>query len=171
MRVCYKNMFVWEFFPYIMYYVNINKNVFLFLCFFVFVFLFVCCCFFVCLFVFVLFFLCVFFVFFFFFFFFFFILYVRHIGGESRHIKWTLTLSTLLTNSADDKLMILLLSFPENRILHFMQIVSKEALFIKCLIVISVKSKKKNILKCRLLEFLPSMLSARHAWTMQPPKD
>ena len=36
----------------------------------------------------------------------------------------TFTLSTLWANSADDKLVILVLYFPENRIWYFMQIVS-----------------------------------------------
>ena len=35
-----------------------------------------------------------------------------------------LTITTLLANSADNKLVIFFLFFPENRIWHFMQIVS-----------------------------------------------
>ena len=39
-----------------------------------------------------------------------------------------LTVITILANLADDKLTKFFLFFPENRLLHFMQIVSKKAL-------------------------------------------
>ena len=39
-------------------------------------------------------------------------------------VSWPLTITTLWANSADDKLMIFFLFFPENRLWHFMQIIS-----------------------------------------------
>ena len=62
--------------------------------------------------------------------------------------------------------------FPENRIWHFMQIVSlgdslhemsnpaKETVCMKCQILFSGKNKK-NISKCRLLKILPRVLSVK----------
>ena len=40
-------------------------------------------------------------------------------------VSYHLTFTTLWANSADDKLMVIFLFFPENKILHFMQIVFK----------------------------------------------
>ena len=57
--------------------------------------------------------------------------------------QYMLTLSMLLANSADDKLMIF---SPENRIRHFMQTVSKEKICMKCQILFAGKNKK-NISK------------------------
>ena len=77
-----------------------------------------------------------------------------------------------------DKLVIFFLYFLENRFWHIMQIVSlgdnlhdvsdpifyekeekyKETICMKCQILFSTK-KEKNISKCRLLKFLPSMQS------------
>ena len=57
------------------------------------------------------------------------------------------TFTTLWANSADDKLIIFVLFFPENRLWHTMQI----SLF-------SRKNKEK-ISKCHLLKFLPRVLS------------
>ena len=39
-------------------------------------------------------------------------------------VQYTLTFTTLWAFSADDKMMLFFLFFPENRIWHFMQIVS-----------------------------------------------
>ena len=79
-----------------------------------------------------------------------------------------LTFTTLWAFSADDKLMIFFLFFPENWIWHFMQIVSLgdnlspwETVCMKCQILFSGKNKK-NILKCRLLQILPRVLSIKH---------
>ena len=60
---------------------------------------------------------------------------------------------SIWTNSADDKLMIIFLFFPENRIWHFMQIVSigdnlhemSKPVF---------RENKKNFSVCRLLKIL-----------------
>ena len=58
-----------------------------------------------------------------------------------------LTLSTLWENSADNKLMIFFIYFPGDN-LHEYQILFSE-------------KNKKNISKCRLLNFLPSMQSVK----------
>ena len=75
-----------------------------------------------------------------------------------------LTFTTALAYSAIDKLMIFFLFFPENRIRHFMQIVSKtrfdflcklspmETICINCQILFPGKNKK-NISICCLLNF------------------
>ena len=71
-----------------------------------------------------------------------------NIGPSIIFIHYTiLTLSTLLLNSADDTLMTFFLFFPENRIRHA-----------NCL----HWKNKKNILKCRLLKFLPRVLNINH---------
>ena len=54
---------------------------------------------------------------------------MKVLGGWNREKGWVfiyLTFNTLLANSADDKFVIFLLFFHENRIWHFMQIVSIE---------------------------------------------
>ena len=66
-----------------------------------------------------------------------------------------LVLSMLQANSADNKLMIFFLFFWENRIwFHANLLLSAKSYFLR-------KIKKKNISKCRLLRFLPSMLSVK----------
>ena len=68
------------------------------------------------------------------------------------------TLSTLLANSAEDRLMIFFLFFLENRIWHFIFKLSPlETFHMKCQNLFSVKNKK-NISKCCLLKFLLSIL-------------
>ena len=52
----------------------------------------------------------------------------------------SLTITTLWANSADDKLMIFFLFFPENMIQHFMQIVP---ICMKCQSLFSGENKKK----------------------------
>ena len=52
------------------------------------------------------------------------------------------------------------LFFPENRFWYFMQIVSNADNFQEIQILLSEKNKK-NILKCRLLKFLPRVLSVK----------
>ena len=69
-----------------------------------------------------------------------------------------LTLSRIWANSADDKLMIFFLFFPENTISLFMQIVSPGDNLHDMSNLFSEKNKK-NISKCHLLNFLPSMLT------------
>ena len=82
-----------------------------------------------------------------------------------------LTLTMLWANSVDDKLICFLFSL-ENRIWHFMQIVSYETICMKCQILrrqfawnvksyFLEKKNKKNISKC-LLKFLPSMQSVKN---------
>ena len=68
------------------------------------------------------------------------------------------TFTTILwANSADDKLMIFFLTFPENRLLHFMQIVS--FLWRQLARNVNAYFLGKNISKFRLLQkFLPSVL-------------
>ena len=92
----------------------------------------------------------------------------------------SLTFTTLWAFSADDKMMLFFLFFPENRIWHFMQIVSlgdnlhemsnpvfweKETICMKCQILFSGKNKK-NISKCRLLKILPRVLSVKQVLKM-----
>ena len=49
------------------------------------------------------------------------------VSPAAEHIsRNTLNFGTLLANTADDKLVIFFLFFPENRICHFMQIVSRQ---------------------------------------------
>ena len=71
-------------------------------------------------------------------------------------ILTSLTFTTLWAFSADDKLMIFFLFFPENRIRHFI----KETICMKCHILFSGKNKK-NISKCCLLKILPRVLSVK----------
>ena len=76
---------------------------------------------------------------------------------KHERVPFTLNFTALWAYSADDKLMIL---FSENRIWHFMQIVSigdnlheiSKPVFCKI---------KKSISKFRLLKLLPSMLSVK----------
>ena len=49
---------------------------------------------------------------------------IQHVANKNLKIEVVLTLSTLWTISADDKLMIFFLFYLENRIRHFMQTVS-----------------------------------------------
>ena len=76
-------------------------------------------------------------------------------------VKCCLTFTTLLANSADDKLVIFFLLFPENRFWHFMQIVSSETICMKYQKLFSWKNKK-NISKCCLLKILPRVLSVNY---------
>ena len=73
----------------------------------------------------------------------------------------TLTFTTLWADSADDKLMTV---FSENSIWQFMQIVSYGDNLYELSNRIFWKKKKsdKNILKCRLMKFLPSVLSMKY---------
>ena len=59
----------------------------------------------------------------------------------------TLTITTLWPNSADSKLVIIFLIFPENKICHFMQIVSIGDNLHEMSNLVSW-GKKKNISKC-----------------------
>ena len=77
----------------------------------------------------------------------------------------TLTFTTVLAESADNKLIMFFLFYPEDRIWHFMQIVSwdnlqevSNAVFWK---------NKKNISACCQLKFLPSILSIKY-WDTDP---
>ena len=83
-------------------------------------------------------------------------------GTSTQEVITPLTFTTLWAFSADDKMMLFFLFFPENRIWHFMQIVSLETICMKCQILISGKNKK-NISKCRLLKILPRVLSVNFA--------
>ena len=68
---------------------------------------------------------------------------VVHFQLDNKDDEEILTLTTLWANSADNKLMIFLLFFPENRIWHFLQIVSitpLEAICMKCQILFSGKN-------------------------------
>ena len=49
---------------------------------------------------------------------------ILHITLVSSKLQYNLTFTTLWAFSADDKMMLFFLFFPENRIWHFMQIVS-----------------------------------------------
>ena len=73
----------------------------------------------------------------------------------SKRLAFTFT--TLWATSADNKLMIFFLFFPENRIWHFMQTVSiawnTKMWFLEII--------KKNISICRLLKILPNVLSVK----------
>ena len=69
------------------------------------------------------------------------------------------TLTMLWANSADAKLMVFFLFFLENRIWHFMQIVSWGDNLHEASNSVFWKNKKKY-LKCHLLKFLRSMQSA-----------
>ena len=65
-------------------------------------------------------------------------------------------------STADSKLMVFFLFFPENRIWHFMQIVGRQFAW-------SVKSfflgkLRKNNIKCHLLKFLPGMQIVMLMW-------
>ena len=71
-----------------------------------------------------------------------------------------LTFTTVWSNLDDDKFVVFVIFFPENRIWHFMQIVFMETICMKCQNMFSGKNNKKNISKCRLLKFLPRVLSA-----------
>ena len=67
---------------------------------------------------------------------------VVHFQLDNKDDEEILTLTTLWANSADNKLMIFLF-FPENRIWHFLQIVSitpLEAICMKCQILFSGKN-------------------------------
>ena len=76
----------------------------------------------------------------------------KHIPSSLK-ITWyflTLTITTLWAYSADDKLIIFFLFFPENMLWHFIQIVfcsklsSVETICTKCQILFSRKTKNKN---------------------------
>ena len=62
-----------------------------------------------------------------------------------------LTFTTLWANSADDKLVIFFLFFPENRIWHFMQIVS----IVDNLLERSIPVFREKHFKCHLLKIYP----------------
>ena len=63
-------------------------------------------------------------------------------------------------NSADDKLMVdfYFIFSPENKLCHFMQIISKRDNLREM-----SRKNKKNILKCHVLKFLSAMLSVKIA--------
>ena len=69
-----------------------------------------------------------------------------------------LIITTLRANSADDKLTIILLVFPEIGFDISCKLSSKETICMKYQSLFSGKNKK-NISKCLLLKFLPSMQS------------
>ena len=56
-----------------------------------------------------------------------------------------LTFTTLWAYSADNKLMLFFLFFPENRIWHYMQTSPMETIYMKCQILFSMKKKKKKM--------------------------
>ena len=65
-----------------------------------------------------------------------------------------LTFTSLQANSADDKLMVLFLFLPENKLLHFMSLRRRPFTWN------FLGNNKKNISKCCLPKLLPNMLSA-----------
>ena len=84
-------------------------------------------------------------------------------GPVSSFVMCMLTITTLLAYWAEDKLMIFFLFSPENRIRHFMQIVSKDTLH-KMLNPVFWENKT-NISICRLLKVLPRGLSVKYTFT------
>ena len=87
---------------------------------------------------------------------------LARIGEHQKAITQLLTLTMLREDSAEDKLMRFFLFFPDNRIWHFMQIVSC------CMKYQSyfLGKNKKNISNCCLMKFLPSILSANTLSTL-----
>ena len=77
----------------------------------------------------------------------------------------SLTFTTLWAFSADDKLMIFFLFFPENRIWHFMQIVSLGDNLHEMSNPVFWENKK-NLPKCCLLKILPRVLSVNFYHSM-----
>ena len=75
-------------------------------------------------------------------------------------LLYELTLTTQWADSADDKLVIFFLFFLENRSDTSCKLSPKETICMKCQIPFSRKNKK-NISKCHLLKFLPSMQSVK----------
>ena len=75
--------------------------------------------------------------------------------GTSNAASPMLTFTTLWAFSADDKLMIYFLFFPENRIRHFMQIVSSGDNLHEMSYPVSEKNKKKIFQNAVCWKFYP----------------
>ena len=71
----------------------------------------------------------------------------------------TITVITFWANSTDDKLMTVFLFYPENRFWHFMQRCLLRRQFIWNVKACFLEKIRKNISKCHLLKFLPSILT------------
>ena len=72
-----------------------------------------------------------------------------------------LTFTTIWANSADDKLVIFFLFLPDNRIWHFMQIVSSGRQFAWYVKSCCLAKSKKTISKCHPQKILPKVLSLK----------